>query len=117
RLSMDVLYGPRSRQIEAWADLVGFTVSDINSLAILMAEADIGHGTDLDDDAIITEVFMDSDIGKCIVRTIRRQIKEIISYLPTDTIELRYLRTYGDAVYVIATRVPSLLNGPGNILP
>lgn len=114
---MEVLYGPRSRQIESWADLAGFTVSDINALAILMADAEVGHGTDLDDEAIITEVFMEADTGKHIVRTIRKQMKEILSVIPNGVIELRYLRTYGDAVYVIATRVPSLFDGLGDILP
>ena len=117
RLSMDILYGIRAKQMELWADLVGFPLSDNNALTIMLVEAEIGLGLDIEDDVILQEVFMGSSTGKNIISVIRHQLKDISSYIPDKIVDLRYLRTQGDAIYVIATRAPDLLDGHHDVLP
>lgn len=117
RYDSQLLYGSRDRMIEYWADICGLTLSDIHSITMMLADAEIGNPIDFDDEALITELFMGQKDGRKILKVIRKNMGEILSIVPEGVTELRYLRTLKGAVYAIGLRPTDILDGLADVLP
>lgn len=84
------------------ADLCSLSLPEMYEFAIAYVEySDVGDGYICRDD-LIKEQFGGRSVGWRALEIIDHQRSEILAYIPTNTVELHYLRTIKDGVYLLA---------------
>lgn len=84
------------------ADLCSLSLPDMYEFAIAYVEyEDVGNGVLCRED-IVEEQFGGRSVGWRALEIIDNQRSEVTAYLPANTVELQYVRTIKDGIYVLA---------------
>lgn len=90
------------KEIELIGDICQLSLSDLFEFAISYIEHEsIGDGFICNED-IITNLFGGRAVGYRVIEVITSRSCEVMAYIPKDTLEMYYLRTLGDGVFVYA---------------
>lgn len=88
--------------MELIGDICQLSLSDLTEFAIAYVEyIDVGCNF-MDDTDVVHDYFGNRSIGYRAIEIIRAQRSEVLAYIPKDTVEMNYIRTVGDGVFVYA---------------
>ncbi len=84
------------------ADICQLSLNDLIEIAIAYIEyIDIGCNIIHTED-IINDIFSNRSLGYRAIELIEKQRPEVLAYLPRGVVEMTYVRTVGDGVFVYA---------------
>lgn len=98
-------------EVQLAADICQLSLNDVTELAIAYIEyVEIGCNF-MDDADIVHDYFDNRSIGYRVIEIIRAQRSEILAYIPRDTVEMNYVSTVGEGVYVYARTSDNVVVG------
>lgn len=84
------------------ADLCSLSLPDMYEFAIAYVEyEDVGGGCLCRED-IVEQHFGGRSVGWRALEIIDHQRSEILAYIPNNTVEMQYVRTIKDGIYILA---------------
>lgn len=102
RLSPEIIFGNHVKEMELIGDVCQLSLSDLIDFAIAYVEyIDVGDSFMSEKD-IVEEYFHGKSVGWRAIEIIKFQRSEIMAYIPKGTVEMHYVRSVRDGVYVYA---------------
>lgn len=88
--------------MEVISDICLLSLNELYDFAIAYVEYEDVGGNFLNDDDLVRDYFNNKSVGYRVIEIIRAQRCEIMAYMPDNIVEMKYVRTVGDGVFIYA---------------